>query len=97
MFSKHLTSYIISGVVLLAVFIVPSLFRLLTDWYWFQEIGFGNIFITILSAKIFLGLAVGILSFSVFKHSKCFQVIDFARQSQKNGERNIVLVRIFLH
>ncbi len=41
----------------------PVLFRLLTDWYWFQEIGFSNIFTTILGAKIFLGLTVGILSF----------------------------------
>jgi len=46
----------------LAVFITPSLFRLLTDWYWFQEIGFSNIFTTILGTKILLGLGIGILS-----------------------------------
>ncbi|TSC90847.1 MAG: hypothetical protein CEN90_771 [Parcubacteria group bacterium Licking1014_17] len=49
----------------MTIFIVPSLFRLLTDWHWFQEIGFSNIFTTILGAKIFLGLAVGILSFVI--------------------------------
>ncbi|MBU2595584.1 UPF0182 family protein, partial [Patescibacteria group bacterium] len=65
MLSKRLIYYIISGVVLLAVLIIPSFFRLLTDWYWFQEIGFSNIFTTILRAKIFLGLAVGILSFII--------------------------------
>ena len=62
---KKLISYIVYSVVLLAVFIVPNFFGLLTDWYWFQEIGFSNIFITILITKIFLGLAVGILSFAV--------------------------------
>lgn len=63
--SNHLILYIGYGAALLAVFIAPVLFRLLTDWYWFQEIGFSNIFTTILGAKIFLGLTVGILSFVV--------------------------------
>ncbi len=65
MISRRLISYIIYGLLLLAFFVGPSIFRLLTDWFWFQEIGFQNIFITILSAKIFLGLAVGILSFFI--------------------------------
>ena len=38
---------------------------LLTDWYWFQEIGFSNIFTTILITKIILGLSVGVLSFVI--------------------------------
>ncbi|MCK4454227.1 UPF0182 family protein [Candidatus Parcubacteria bacterium] len=65
MISKHIISYIIYGLILLAIFIVPSIFRLLTDWYWFEEIGFSNIFTTILGAKIFLGLGIGILSFFI--------------------------------
>lgn len=65
MTSKRLISYIIYSLVFLAVFIVPGFFRLLTDWYWFEEIGFSNIFTTILGAKIFLGLAVGIFSFFI--------------------------------
>jgi len=63
MLTKKYISYIIYSVVLLAVFIVPNFFGLLADWYWFQEIGFSNIFTTILITKISLGLAVGILSF----------------------------------
>src|SRR3989304_6797222 len=63
MLTRKYISYIIYSVVLLAVFIVPNLFWLLADWYWFQEIGFSNIFTTILITKISLGLAVGILSF----------------------------------
>ena len=65
MISKHSVSYIIYGLVFLAFFIVPGLFRLLTDWYWFEEIGFSNIFTTILGAKIFLGLVVGLFSFFI--------------------------------
>ena len=65
MLSKRHIKYIIFGLVVLAIFAVFSLFQLLTDWYWFQQIGFSNIFITILGAKILLGLAVGILSFLI--------------------------------
>ncbi|MCK4520919.1 UPF0182 family protein [Candidatus Parcubacteria bacterium] len=65
MISKHIISYIIYGLILLAIFIVPSIFRLMTDWYWFEEIGFSNIFTTILGTKIFLGLGIGILSFFI--------------------------------
>ena len=65
MTKKRSLSYIIYGLIVLAIFIMPSLFRLLTDWYWFQAIGFQNIFTTILSAKILLGLGMGLFSFSV--------------------------------
>ena len=65
MISKHFVSYIIYGLILLAIFIIFGFFQLLTDWYWFKEIGFNNIFTTILGAKIFLGLAVGALSFFI--------------------------------
>jgi uncharacterized membrane protein (UPF0182 family) len=47
------------------LFVVPSLVRLLTDWFWFQEIGFENIFTTILGAKIVLGLIVGLITFAL--------------------------------
>ena len=65
MISKRLIFYSIYGLILLAIFIIPGLFQLLTDWYWFQEIGFSNIFITILSTKIVLGLGVGVFSFFI--------------------------------
>lgn len=45
------------------VFVVPSLVGLLTDWFWFQEVGFENVFTTILSAKFFLGIIAGLISF----------------------------------
>ncbi|MBI5039160.1 MAG: UPF0182 family protein [Nitrospirae bacterium] len=65
MLTKNLISTIIYSVVLLSLFIAPNFLGLLTDWYWFQEIGFTTIFTTILITKIFLGLAVGILSVAI--------------------------------
>ncbi len=62
MLPKKLITYILFSLVLLTFFISPNLLWLLTDWYWFQEIGYINIFTTILFTKIFLGFAVGILS-----------------------------------
>lgn len=65
MIKKRFISYIIYSLVAAAIFIVPSFFRLLTDWYWFQEIGFFNIFTTIIGVKLLLGVGVGIFSFFV--------------------------------
>ncbi len=63
---RSLTLYIIYGlVVLFALIVLPRLFQLLTDWYWFGEIGFSNIFTTILFSKILLGLGVGVLTFFI--------------------------------
>ena len=65
MIQKRFASYVIYGLIALSVFVVPSLFQLLTDWYWFVEIGFSNIFTTILFSKILLGLGVGALTFFI--------------------------------
>ncbi len=65
MLTKNLISAIIYSVALLTLFIAPNFLGLLTDWYWFQEIGFTTIFSTILITKIFLGLAMGIMSFAI--------------------------------
>jgi len=62
---KRRASYIIYGLAILAIFVAPRLFQLLTDWYWFVEVGFSNIFTTILYSKILLGLGVGTLTFFV--------------------------------
>ncbi|GMQ95132.1 MAG: UPF0182 family protein [Patescibacteria group bacterium] len=65
MTQKRLVLYIFYGAVALFVFTAPRLLQLLTDWYWFGEIGFSNIFTTILYSKILLGVAVGALAFFV--------------------------------
>ena len=65
MIRKRSLSYITYGLIALFVFAVPRLLRMLTDWYWFGEIGFSNIFTTILYSKILLMLGVGTLTFFV--------------------------------
>jgi uncharacterized membrane protein (UPF0182 family) len=65
MMSKRYIAYIVYGLVFLVVIALFGLFRLLTDWFWFQEIGFSSIFTTILGAQVLLGLAVGLVSFIV--------------------------------
>src|SRR3990172_70387 len=54
MLTKNIISTIIYSLALLTLFIAPNFLGLLTDWYWFQEIGFTTIFTTILISKIFL-------------------------------------------
>ena len=55
--------------ILLIVFflflVVPKIVSLTTDWFWFKEIGFENIFITILSTKVVLGFGVGLIIFGL--------------------------------
>jgi len=65
MMRKRLFTYIIYGLIALSIFILPRFLQLLTDWYWFREIGFSNIFTTILYSKLILGLVVGVLAFVV--------------------------------
>ena len=53
--------YIILLVIIVFLVLVSSgIVRLITDWFWFQEIGFENIFTTILGTKIILGLIAGL-------------------------------------
>ena len=62
---KRLISPIIGAVVFLALITIPNIVRLSADWPWFKELGFENIFITILSAKIVLGFLVGAATFGL--------------------------------
>ncbi|MCC7262217.1 MAG: UPF0182 family protein [Candidatus Latescibacteria bacterium] len=60
--SRKFVSYAASGGVLLLFFLVPEMVRLLTDWYWFEELGFAGIYTTMLSAKFYWGLGTGVAS-----------------------------------
>ncbi|TSC95764.1 MAG: hypothetical protein Athens101410_351 [Parcubacteria group bacterium Athens1014_10] len=62
---KSFVFFLIFGLALIIIFSASGILKLLTDWYWFQEIGFSGIFTTILRAKILLGLAIGIISFFI--------------------------------
>src|SRR4249920_4269351 len=53
------------GVTILILFLVVMFFRqaigLYVDWLWFQDVGYGQLFATILSYKFALGTAAGTL------------------------------------
>ena len=55
----------LGGVTLLIVFLSVMFFRqaigLYVDWLWFQNVGYGQLFATILSYKLALGAAAGTL------------------------------------
>ncbi|MBL7160529.1 MAG: UPF0182 family protein [Candidatus Aenigmarchaeota archaeon] len=56
----------IVGLIILAIIIiVPLAFGLLGDYYWFLSLGWDDVFVTILSWKVIIGLAAG-LGFLVF-------------------------------
>jgi len=62
-------------IIVFLFFLIPAAVNLITDWYWFESIGFGNIFTTILSAKFLVGIATGLAVFSLIYLN--FRIADF--------------------
>jgi len=58
-------TWIIIGIVFLCIIFFSSLVSFITDWWWFQEVGYTEIFIKSLGAKVVLGLTVSIIA-SIF-------------------------------
>ena len=56
---------ILLSVVFAALFFFPAFSRLLTDWWWFREIGYAIVFTRELTTRVLLFLAVGGLTTSV--------------------------------
>jgi uncharacterized membrane protein (UPF0182 family) len=54
---------ILAGVVL--VFVLPSWAVIYTDWLWFGELGFRQVFLTTLSARFTLGVLTFLIAFAV--------------------------------
>ena len=54
---------VVAGVLLFLV--VPSFAGFYTDWIWFKQVGFDQLFIRTLSSKLILGGAVFAIAFSV--------------------------------
>ena len=54
---------IFGGVVLLLVIFASGIIDLIVDYFWFGEIGFAQIFTTILMAKVLTGIAFGLVAF----------------------------------
>ena len=63
---------IIGLIVFLFILLLPSFFHFLTDFWWFKNIGYQNILLTILKTKIFLGLAIGLFSFLILYFNGLF-------------------------
>lgn len=58
--------YIILLIIIVFLILISSgTVRLITDWLWFEGIGFENIFTTILGTKIILGLIAGLITFGL--------------------------------
>ena len=62
--SKFFT-WIAIGLIFLFFIFFSSLVSFITDWWWFSEVGYTEIFIKSLGAKVVLGLAVSIIA-SIF-------------------------------
>ncbi len=61
---RRLTGVLFFALLFLIVFFGQGI-SLYTDWLWFQEVGFTQVFTTILTLKFFLGLLFGALFFLV--------------------------------
>ena len=55
-------SWAFIGIAVTGVIFFSSIVSLITDWWWFTEVGFTEIFIKSLGVKIILGLAVGLFA-----------------------------------
>jgi uncharacterized protein len=56
---------IIAASFVLLVFVLPSFAIVYTDWLWFGEVGYEQIFLRILNARIVLGAVVLVITFGV--------------------------------
>ncbi len=80
---KKLIKYLIYGILLGLVFVLPLLVGLYTDWLWFGEVGFTKIFTTIIGTKLFLGLAAGFFA-AVFMYTNLWVAGKFMKDKPVN-------------
>ncbi|UCG87719.1 MAG: UPF0182 family protein [Gemmatimonadota bacterium] len=57
---------LVAGVLLVALFSFPWLVRVITDWYWFDALGFEVVFLKSLWTKFVLGVVIGVIVFAFF-------------------------------
>ena len=55
-------SWTFLGIVVFVFIFFSSIVSLITDWWWYQEVGFTEIFIKSLSAKIIVGTVAGLIA-----------------------------------
>ncbi|UCD23331.1 MAG: UPF0182 family protein [Gemmatimonadota bacterium] len=57
---------VVAAALLVVLFSIPWFIRVVTDWYWFEALGFQVVFLRELWTKLLLGSVVGIISFAFF-------------------------------
>ncbi|MDP3244100.1 MAG: UPF0182 family protein, partial [bacterium] len=55
-------SWTFLGIAALVFIFFSSIVSLITDWWWYQEVGFTEIFIKSLGAKIVVGFSAGLIA-----------------------------------
>ena len=55
--------WIFLGIIFVVFIFFSSLVTFVTDWWWFREVGFSEIFIKSLSTKVILGIGAGLIAF----------------------------------
>src|SRR3990167_2987156 len=61
--NKKFIQYIVYIIPLVLFFILPKLIGFFTDWLWFGEVGYTQVFTTRLIAQLLLGISAAILAF----------------------------------
>ncbi len=82
-FKKFIRISIISFLLILFFVVLPGILAIYVDWLWFDELGYGKLFSTILFAKIFIGAGVGIISFILIYLN--IRIASFLARSSSKG------------
>src|SRR4030066_2485123 len=61
--NKKFIKYIVYAVPLVLLFILPKLIGFFTDWLWFGEVGYTQVFTTRLITQLLLGVSVATAAF----------------------------------
>src|SRR4030042_6744944 len=61
--NKRFLKYIVYAVLLVLLFILPKLIGFFTDWLWFGEVGYTQVFTTHLITQLLLGVSATIIAF----------------------------------
>lgn len=80
--ARRVRTAILLTALFFALLLLPNGVRLLTDWYWFQGIGFERIFLTRLGGQILLGVGIGLLTFG-------FLYLNFRIAHRRRGSQPI--------
>ncbi len=61
--TRKFTLWLVGGIIFLLFSLFSTMVALIVDWWWFSEVGYTEVFITSLVAKVALGLGVSIFAF----------------------------------